>query len=247
VFSHIYDEDINGSLVSLPDSEKKTASEPAENDQRYRLLFELSPTGLLLEDLNGTILDVNPAFCHSLGYTKEELIGQHVDILVHPDVLNQVVDNINQLKKGKVLKHHEKSLRKDGSICFMELHETKISLPDGKEGILCIAHDVTEKLSAEEDRVQKERMKGVLEMAGAVCHELNQPMTVVSVNSEIISENMEKKQIKEKLQIIKTEIRKMSKITRKLMHITRYETREYLNGHLILDIDKSVSEYPKEE
>ena len=132
MFSHIYDEDINGSLVSLPDSEKKTASEPAENDQRYRLLFELSPTGLLLEDLNGTILDVNPAFCHSLGYTKEELIGQHVDILVHPDVLNQVVDNINQLKKGKVLKHHEKSLRKDGSICFMELHETKISLPDGK-------------------------------------------------------------------------------------------------------------------
>ena len=164
---------------------KLAEKELAEKDQRYRLLFELSPTGLLLEDLDGIILDVNPAFCQSLGYTKEELIGQHVDILVHPDVLDQVAENINELKKGKVLKHQEKSLRKNGSICYMELHESKITLPEGKEGILCIAHDVTDKLSAEEDRIQKERMKGVLEMAGAVCHELNQPMTVVSVNSEM--------------------------------------------------------------
>jgi PAS domain S-box-containing protein len=236
VFAHI--DEIN--------KHQLTEQELAGQDQLYRILFELSPTGLLLEDLSGHILDVNPAFCNSLGYKKVDLIGQHVDILVHPDMLAQVVDNINELKEGKILKHHEKSVRKDGSICFMELHESKISLPDGKEGILCIANDVTEKLSAEADRVQKDRMKGVLEMAGAVCHELNQPMTVVSVNTEIISENMDKDQLREKLLVIKDEIRKMSKITRKLMHITRYETREYLNGHIILDIDKSVSENEKD-
>jgi PAS domain S-box-containing protein len=162
------------------------------------VLFELSPTGLLLENMNGIIIDVNPAFCNSIGYKKEELVGQSVDILVHPDALDQVSENINQLKKGNILKHHEKSLRKDGSICYMDLHESKISLPDGKEGILCIANDVTEKVKAEDNRIQKERME-------------------------------------------KREIRKMGKITRKLMHITRYETREYLNGRKILDIDKSVS------
>ncbi len=196
----------------------------------------------MLEDLDGEILDVNPAFCTSLGYTRDDLIGKNVEILVHPDQLADVSENINKLKKGQVLKHHEKSVGKDGSICFMDLHESKITLPDGKEGILCIAHDVTEKLLAEEDRVQKERMKGVLEMAGAVCHELNQPMTVVSVNSEMITDKMAKNQLKEKIAIIKDEIKKMSKITRKLMHITRYETREYLNGRIIFDIDKSLSE-----
>ena len=186
-------------------------------------------------------IDVNPAFCNSIGYKKEELVGQSVDILVHPDALGQVAENINQLKKGEILKHHEKSLRKDGSICYMDLHESKISLPDGKEGILCIANDVTEKVKAEDNRIQRERMEGVLELAGAVCHELNQPMTVVSVNSEIISAQMDKKKLTDKLDAIKREIRKMGKITRKLMHITRYETREYLNGRKILDIDKSVS------
>lgn len=163
------------------------------DEKLYRMLFELSPTGLLLEDTNGIIIDVNPAFCNSIGYKKEELVGQSVDILVHPDALDQVAENINQLKKGKILKHHEKSLRKDGSICYMDLHESKISLPDGKEGILCIANDVTEKVKAEDNRIQRERMEGVLELAGAVCHELNQPMTVVSVNSEIITPEMDKK------------------------------------------------------
>lgn len=216
--------------------------ELAENEKRYRMLFELSPTGLILEDMDGKIIDVNPAFCRSIGYSRSELIGKNVDILVHPDALDHVADNINQLKKGKILKHHEKSLRKDGSICYMDLHETKITLADNREGILCLAQDVTEIVNAEEDRFQKERLEGVLELAGAVCHELNQPMTVVSVNSEIITEDLDRSKIIEKVELIKAEIRKMSKITRKLMHITRYETREYLNGRKILDIDKSVSD-----
>jgi PAS domain S-box-containing protein len=222
--------------------QKKANKKIVESEKLYRMLFELSPAGILLEDMDGIILDVNPAFCHSLGYKKEELVGQNVEILVHPDAISQVESNIKTLKKGKVLNHQEKSIRKDGSICYMDLHELKILLPDGKKGILCIAADVTEKLKAEENRIQRERMEGVLELAGAVCHELNQPMTVVSVNSEIITPEMEKELLKSRMNTIKREIKKMGKITRKLMHITRYETREYLNGRKILDIDKSISE-----
>jgi PAS domain S-box-containing protein len=222
--------------------QKKAEKKIAESEKLYRMLFELTPTGILLENMDGIIIDANPAFCNSVGYSKEELIDKNVKILVHPDGLGQVSNNIRQLKKDKILKHQEKSIRKDGSICYMDLHEIKISLPNGTEGILCIAHDITENLKAEEDRVQKERMEGVLELAGAVCHELNQPMTVVSVNTEIITPDLDKKAITDKIETIKKEIRKMGRITRKLMHITRYETREYLNGRKILDIDKSISD-----
>lgn len=221
--------------------QKKSEKMIADSEKLYRTLFELSPTGALLEDISGLILDVNPAFCKSMGYNKKDLVGKKVEILVHPDSLGKVIKNIKLLKKGKILKHREKSLRKDGTFCYMDLHESKIILPDGKQGILCIADDVTKKVKSEDERILKERMEGVLELAGAVCHELNQPMTVVSVNSEIISPDMDKKEFTSKLDGIKREIRKMGKITRKLMHITRYETREYLNGRKILDIDKSIS------
>jgi len=141
---------------------KLAFKELSENEKRYHMLFEVSPTGLLLEDMNGIILDVNPSFCNSIGYSKEELVGKHVNILVHPDALNDVNKNISQLKKGKVLRHHEKSLRKDGSLCYMDLHELKVPLPDGKEGILCIAEDITERKKAEEElRESEARFRGL--------------------------------------------------------------------------------------
>jgi len=132
-------------FVARDITERKLAyKELSENEKRYRTLFELSPAGLLLEDLNGIILDVNPSFCNSTGFLREELVGEHVNILVHPDALGDVEKNIKRLKKGEVLRHREKSLRKDGSVCYMDLHELKVPLPDGDEGILCIAVDNTE-------------------------------------------------------------------------------------------------------
>ena len=227
-------------------TERKLAEKQlAQKEERYRTLFELSPTGILLEDMDGFIIDVNAAFCAAIGYSKGELVGQNVDILVHPDALSEVSENIKRLMEGEVLEHYEKSIRKDGTICYMNLHELKVILPDGKQGILCLAENVTEKIKAEEARKMSERLEGVLELAGAVCHELNQPMTVVSVNAELMTEKMAKSDILNRISNIREEIRRMGQITRKLMHITRYETREYLNGRKILDIDRSVSDPKK--
>jgi hypothetical protein len=66
-----------------------------------------------------------------------------------------VESNLKPLISGKFLKHVVKSLRKDGSCCYMELNEKKISLPDGQDGILCIAQDISEPKRAEEELIKK--------------------------------------------------------------------------------------------
>ena len=45
----------------------------------------------------------------------------------------------------------------------------------------------------EEDRKQKERLQIILETAGAVCHELNQPLMAISGYSELLLIGMSKK------------------------------------------------------
>jgi len=83
------------------------------------------------------------------------------------------------------------------------------------------------------------KLQGVLEMAGAVCHEINQPMQTILGYSELLLLNMEPdNNTFEKLQKIKDQIEKMRQITRKLMRITKYETKNYLKGKII-DIDKA--------
>ena len=210
--------------------------------ERYRMLFDLSPSGIILEDEDGFILDVNLAFCKSVGYKREELVGQKVHMLAHPDVADEVDTHITELLKGKVLQHTEKTRRKNGSICYMQLNETKVILPDGSTGFLCITEDFTERIKAEEERIRGEKLQGVLEMAGAICHELNQPLTTLSITSDLIRDFPKTEKTLENISIIKNEIIRLGQITKKLMRITKYKTRKYLNGTKIVDIDQASTD-----
>jgi len=88
--------------------------------------------------------------------------------------------------------------------------------------------------------MEEEKLKGVLEMAGGICHELNQPMQVVSGYSELLLMDMGKdNSAYPYIKMIKKQTDEMGSITRKLMRITKYETHEYIEGSRIIDIDKA--------
>jgi DNA-binding response OmpR family regulator len=90
---------------------------------------------------------------------------------------------------------------------------------------------------------RRAKIQGVLEMAGAVCHEMNQPLQAITGYMDLIMmEEDSRSQILERLQLMKKQIDRMGLITRKLMRITTYETREYTHGTKIIDIDKSAPE-----
>lgn len=90
--------------------------------------------------------------------------------------------------------------------------------------------------------MEKEKLNGVLEMAGGICHDLNQPMQVVSGYSELLLMDMGKENLAYPyIKMIKEQIDEMGSITRKLMRITKYETKDYTEGSIIIDIDKAAS------
>lgn len=87
---------------------------------------------------------------------------------------------------------------------------------------------------------EQEKLQGVIEMAGAVCHELNQPLQAVSGYFELIMMDVkENSSIFAKIENIKKQIDRMSEITQKLMRITRYETKDYLKRRII-DLEKAA-------
>ncbi len=99
---------------------------------------------------------------------------------------------------------------------------------------------IIELQNAEQEKLQKQKLEGVLEMAGAVCHELNQPIQAISGFSELLTMGMETdNESYPTLSKIQNQIFRMSNITRKLMSITRYETKAYAGKSKIIDIDKA--------
>ncbi len=129
-----------------------------ESVYQYRLLFELSPSGILIEDNSGNILDMNPEFCKIIGYKREELLGNNIKIIVPRDYRDEVQKRINFILEGNVLYSIVTNIKKDGTEVFMELRETCFYLPDGTKGILVICNDITERKKAERALKQSENL-----------------------------------------------------------------------------------------
>ena len=92
-----------------------------------------------------------------------------------------------------------------------------------------------------ETKRSKEKLTGALEMAGAVCHELNQPLTAILLSAEILRNQLpEDHQDHELVKTIFDQARIMGTITKKIKRITNYTTKKYLGKTKIIDIDKSI-------
>ena len=92
----------------------------------------------------------------------------------------------------------------------------------------------------QQKRMETEKLKGVLETAGGVCHKLNQPLQYVMGAIQILMMDLpqEDKMFKQ-LDAVREKIEQMGDITRKLAEITRYRTTPHAGGQNILDIDDS--------
>ena len=128
---------------------KQVEAALAKQEALYRTLFELSPDGILLEDANGTILDVNQALCRAFGYSRSELLHQNIRWFVPPERQGDVQTHLASLRVGERLEHEQWNLRRNGERCLMRLSEKPLALPDGRQGILVVARDITQSKRAE--------------------------------------------------------------------------------------------------
>lgn len=74
----------SGDASCLPPTGGLPQPGPAAMD---RELFLQAPIGVLLADIAGRLLDVNPAFCQLTGYSRDELLSLNPEQLTHPDDL----------------------------------------------------------------------------------------------------------------------------------------------------------------
>ncbi len=131
-------------LLALDITERKRGeAELAKQKEFYHSLFELSPDSILLEDLDGNILDANEAFGRWSGYTRAELLGQNIQRFVPPEGRSELAAHLAVLRSGRGMEHEVWNIRKNGERCLIWLHEKPLALPDGRPGILVVARDLT--------------------------------------------------------------------------------------------------------
>jgi PAS domain S-box-containing protein len=140
-------------------TEQKMLSMAQAKSMRFQILFDKSPDAVVLldphaPDVSWPIVDCNPAFCQMNGYDRDELIGQSIDILhKKPDSPANRANFFQRLHQEGTVVGTIAHRRKDGSIYYIQ-YVTSLVTFEGREFVLGIDRDITERIQTEEALIQ---------------------------------------------------------------------------------------------
>lgn len=130
-----------------------------EREEQYRSIFEGTTDGLVISDMEGYVVEANPAFCRISGYSRDVLIGMHGTALTHPDSLYTVEQSLRAIREGGELHYQGLGLRNDGSVCPAEVHAGTFTYK-GQRHMLAVVRDITDRVRAEQElRKQAEQLR----------------------------------------------------------------------------------------
>lgn len=121
----------------------------AEKEEQYRSIVEATSDGLTILDLDGVIVEANPAYCQMHGYDYDELIGSSAGRLVHPDHAAQFEEYLATTRAGRPYQGVARNVRRDGSAFHVAVHGTPLTYR-GRTHVLAVVRDVTERVQAQQ-------------------------------------------------------------------------------------------------
>jgi PAS domain S-box-containing protein len=162
-------------------------TERARADQRFRQVIEAAPNGMVMVDEEGTIALVNAQIEKSFGYTREELLGQKIEMLVpdrfqaeHTGIRNGFTVNQTARPTGTVREIY--GLRKDGTEFPVDIGLNPIQTEAGRM-VLGTVVDITERKRAEETlRRSQEQLAGIISSAMDAIISVNDEQQIVLFN-----------------------------------------------------------------
>lgn len=217
--------------------QKKSEQAHRESQERYHHLSEATIEGVLLSE-DSTIVAANQVLSDMMGYSIKEMTGMNMLKFVASHDRKRLIESLRNRMTGTDL---FECVRKDGTHFPIEAHARAITYK-GKMVYQTAIRDLTEQQRIEQDRISHARMRGVLEMAGAVCHEINQPLMALQGFMEILSSKVDRTQNTFKnIPKMEEQVERIKELTHKMMHITKYETKDYAGGQKIIDLDQATA------
>jgi PAS domain S-box-containing protein len=179
--------DLAASQVQLRNLNETLAQRVEAQAQERDRIWKLSQDLLVVNDSDGIILNVNPAWSVTLGWSPDDLVGKSGEWLVHPDDREGSMAELSNLVAGlKTRRLENRIICKDGSYRWLSWS----AVPD-RGFIYATARDITDLKQAQEqlDTLRRQladasRQTTMGAMTASIAHEINQPLAAIMTNAD---------------------------------------------------------------
>lgn len=169
-------------LTPAAKAQPEMAADPDKLQRLLAAIVESSEDAIFSQTLDGIVMSWNQAAEGMYGYRAEEIIGQPLSILLHPDRANEVDNILERLRRGDKIDHFETVRRtKSGQLLAVSLTISPLRDSYGQIiGASTITRDIVETKTAEQALRNSGKLAAAGRMAATVAHEINNPLENVT-------------------------------------------------------------------
>lgn len=175
-------------------SERKNAEKQvARNRDLFNAVVEAAPTGIVMVDLNGRITLVNCLLESLFGYSRQDLIGQPIEVLLparlrraHPEHVRHFFTEPSSRAMGAGRDLF--AARSDGTEFPVEIGLSPVHLTDGRQVLATVVDISNRKMDEDKLRRANEELEQFVHVAS---HDLRSPLQGIADLVEWITEDLE--------------------------------------------------------
>ncbi len=247
----------NRTLVTLRDvtEERTVAAELRETKEFLERLIDSSVDGIAACDMAGRILLFNNGAERITGFSAAHVRGHFVGEFYPGGQAEEIMRLLRSQEHGglgRLTPLGVELLGASGEHIPVRLSAAIVSAGGREVATVAIFTDLRERKridaaleAAQKDLIEAQKRAAVTALAGATAHELNQPLTTVLGFAELLESRLdESDRNRHTVAAIREAAETMRTLLRKIASITRVETKDYVQGKVILDVERSATPAP---
>lgn len=203
-------------------TDRKIAEEALrESENRFRTLVEQATDALFVVNNRGHFIDVNQEACHTLGYTREELLQCSVTDIQKAVTMDDLAQD-EAIRPGQPVTREGIHQRKDGSQFPVEVRIGRIEI-SGRSVLLALARDITERKQMAQAQA---RLAEIGELAAMIVHEVRNPLTTVLMGLHAFAKMDLPERAKMRLTFALEESERLQRLLNEILMYAREQTLE---------------------
>lgn len=192
---------------------------------------------LLVVDSNKRVVMANRIFLEMQELTEKDVLGQSYDNISAWQLLPEESCPVEQVIEAGASVAILERLDEEENVSWFERHLTPIKGKSGTvEFVIEAVRDITDQRLLAEEKMERVKLEGVVEMAGTAAHQLNSPLFAALGTAQLLSDDLSDQEQKEDMDMIIRNLKTMSNLTREMTEVTGFESTDYVGDTRIVQL-----------